>query len=162
MKVLEQLKAEFELEFAGTKKLVEALKNIDWNYKPHEKSMSVKALINHVVDLTAWPTVVLEKEELDLVIVRPSKIDNTDAILEKLENIKMEVIKAFDTVKEENLNTIFKLKMGDFIIMEAPKYNVLRSMINNHIYHHRGQLSVYLRLNNLPVPGLYGPSADEQ
>lgn len=162
MNILKQLKSEFEIEFASTKKLVEALKEIDWSYKPHEKSMSVKALINHIVDLTAWPAVALEKEVLDLATVESSKVDNVEAMLEKLEKAKQEVLKAFEAAKEEDLETVFTLKIGDYIIMEAPKYNVLRSMINNHIYHHRGQLSVYLRLKDLPVPGLYGPSADEQ
>lgn len=163
MNNLDQLKQEFLRELQGTKKLLEALPADQMGYKPHEKSMSILAMATHIVDLTGWPAHVLKGDSLDLAgSYKSPKYESKEDLLKGLEELSAQVEKAINEANDDELSKNFVLKSGDYVIMESPKSDVIRFIVNNHIYHHRGQLTVYLRLLDLPVPGLYGPSADDK
>lgn len=161
LNTLQQLTEEFLRELENTKKLLNALPADQFDYKPHEKSMSLGALAAHVVELTDWPTHILKEDFFDFETYQSPKYNDKEEMLDSFKKMFLAVEEAFQQADTEELFKEFELKSGDFVIMKDSKFNIIRHIVNNHIYHHRGQLTVYLRLLDQPVPGLYGPSADE-
>ncbi len=163
MGLKEDLILEIERETAGTARLLSHIKDEHLNYKPHDKSMSLGQLAGHVVELHNWVNKGLPGSELDLatnyVPLVPSTVEELSITLEagKTQNIDFVI-----NTTEDELNSLWKLKFGDHIIATLPKSAAFRYIIYNHLIHHRGQLTVYLRLLDIPIPGLYGPSADDQ
>lgn len=154
---------ELENEAQATKKVLGVLTNNHLDWKPHEKSMSLKALATHTVEMHNWLAEVLEKSEFDFQVdYTPEEAstvaDIQELLIKGLERNK----KALEGFVEEGWQEIWTLKNGGHIIRQMTKEEAVRYVVNNHVYHHRGQLTVYLRLLNLPVPGLYGPSADDK
>ncbi|HLQ99608.1 MAG TPA: DinB family protein [Sphingobacterium sp.] len=161
--VKEDLLLELENETQSTLQVLESLKEEYLDWKPHEKSMSVKALATHIVDLHNWFSLVLETGELDFQSnYQPTKADTVAELIKYLNEGLGKNKRALSAIKEDDFLTPWTLKVGDQILRQMPKKDILRYVVNNHIYHHRGQLTVYLRLLNLAVPGIYGPSADEK
>lgn len=161
LNTLQQLTEEFLRELESTQRLINALPADQLDFKPHEKSMSLGALAAHVVELTGWPAFVLKEDVLDFQTYQAHKHEDKDEMLQSFKQLYLAAEEALQQADLEELTKEFELKSGDFSIMKDSKLNMIRYIINNHIYHHRGQLTVYLRLLNQPVPGLYGPSADE-
>jgi uncharacterized damage-inducible protein DinB len=155
--------AELEHEAAGTRRVINNLpeENLDW--RPHEKSYTIGYLAQHVTQLPVWVVMTIKHPELDLSKGFDRKKAQTKAdILALFEEHLATAKEALQNVSDEEMEEKWTLRNGDHVIFTLPKKIVLRYMVLNHIVHHRGQLTVYLRLLNIPVPGLYGPSADEK
>lgn len=158
-----ELIAEIKHEAAATRKVLERvpMENPDW--VPHEKSMKISRLANHVADLFSWITIPLTSDELDFSIPRPPLyVATTEELLVKFDKFVAEALAAVEEHLEAEQNNMWTLRNGEHIIFSMPKATTIRTMAMNHLIHHRGQLTVYLRLNDVAVPGLYGPSADER
>ena len=163
MTINESLIAEIKHEAANTRKMLELIPAEHFDYKPHEKSMSLKALSTHIADLFGWPAVVLLNDKLDFQsgILKNAEINSTQDLLNHLDEEVNASIAALTNAEASSFGQNWILCSGDYVIVDMPRAAVIRSVCLSHIYHHRGQLSVYLRLLNVPVPGMYGPSADE-
>lgn len=164
MNISELLAQELQIEGANTIKLLARVDFSKADWKPHTKSMNFKDLAIHTAELLNWAARVIDKDTLDFAIdniVRPevSSVEELVALCEK--NIA-ESQAAFANWNESDYETIWTLRHGEHIIMQMPKAMAIRYICQNHIIHHRAQLSVYLRMLDIPVPGLYGPSADER
>lgn len=156
--------AELKQEAAKTKKMIERVPVDKADWKPHDKSMTLGRLTLHVIDMTDWITYTIMSDELNLAGNFPNDPMPSDGagLVKRLDKLEAKAIEALENASDEELNKPWTLRHGDHIIFTLPKKVVLRDMCFNHIIHHRGQLSVYLRLLNIPIPGMYGPSADEQ
>lgn len=163
MSIQKALSIEIEREKENTLRMLKVLPNEQFGWKPHEKSMSLGELANHIVELHNWIALVCNKEALDFrVDYIPSTLATKEELIAVLEKGFEENTKVIENLTDENYFSNWTLKAGDHVIAEMPKAGAIRFIVSNHLIHHRGQLSVYLRLLNVPVPGLYGPSADEQ
>jgi uncharacterized damage-inducible protein DinB len=162
MKLTEMILAELQQEAATTRKMLERVPQDSFGWKPHEKSMALGQLAAHVANLFGtWLQSSLTKDEFDLADSKPSKEETVPAILEAFDRHISEAVEILKTQSDEGLFNIWRLKRGGQVLFEMPRWVVVRSMVINHIIHHRGQLSVYLRLQNVPLPPVYGPTADE-
>ena len=166
MTIAEVFLAEFGPEMANTRKMLERVPDETLDFKPHEKSMSMGRLAGHVAEMAGWGTVTVQLDELD---IRPPGgptpevyvARNRDATLEHFDRMVAEAKEAIAGTSDEAMHQPWTLLMGGNVIFSMPRIATLKTMVLNHIIHHRAQLSVYLRLNDVPIPGMYGPSADE-
>ncbi len=158
------LTRELQHEAAVTRKCLERIPAEKFDYKPHEKSMTMGRLAVHVAEMTGWVIETVNKTELDFATMdyKPFEPQTTEELVEYLDKIIVEAVEALKTASDEAMIENWTLRNGEEIYFTMPRIGVLRGMVFNHIVHHRGQLSVYMRLNDIPVPALYGPSADEQ
>ncbi len=154
---------ELSHEAATTKKILERIPAEKFDYKPHEKSMSMVVLAVHVAEMVSWATMTCKTSELDFATMdyKPAEPKTTAELVELHEKNLVEAVEALKNTSDEAMMEIWTMRNGESVFMSMPKIQVLRGMVFNHIWHHRGQLSVYLRLNDIPVPSIYGPSADE-
>ncbi len=160
------LLSEFDMETANTRKTLERIPADKFDYKPHEKSMSMINLATHIANMLGWGTTTLTQDEFDMNPpgTEPYKeipAESVAALLEKFDTNAAAMRAALTTVSDEAMMKGWSLLTGGHVIFTQPRAGVLRGMIFNHLVHHRAQLSVYLRMNDVPVPALYGPSADE-
>lgn len=164
MKILEALIAEIDQEAQSTKKILERVPADKFDWQPHEKSMDLKRLATHVAHLSFWPELVVKTDELDFADnnMENPKIESTKDLIDLWKKGTEASKAALKSMGESDLKKTWTLREGETVYLEAPKYNVIRQMSMNHLYHHRAQLGVYLRLLDIPIPGMYGPSADEQ
>lgn len=157
------LSIELEREKDGTLRMLKALPNEHFGWKPHEKSMTLGELANHIVELHNWVAFVFNKEVFDFQTdYIPSNYATKEELIEVLEKGFVESSEVIKNISDDNYSSQWTLKSGEYVIAEMPKSEANRFIITNHLIHHRGQLSVYLRLLDVPLPGLYGPSADEK
>lgn len=163
MNVNEPLLSELKHEAASTRKMLERVPAESFSWKPHEKSMTLMQLAAHVARLTNWLTITINADEFDITTPdnKPKVFSDTAGLLQAFEDNLAEGAAALQSASNESLREKWRLRNGEHIIFEMPRIAVVRHLVFNHIVHHRGQLSVYLRLLNVPVPGMYGPSADE-
>jgi uncharacterized damage-inducible protein DinB len=159
----EALHGEMEYEAATTRKILERIPADKFDYKPHEKSMGMGQLASHIAEMISWTGPTLNQPELDFskFDYKPFVPESTEGLLEFFDK---NVAEALDVLKNTSDETFFEpwtMRNGEQVYFTMPKAVTMRSFVMNHIVHHRGQLSVYLRLNDIPVPALYGPSADE-
>lgn len=152
---------ELEQEASGTRKMLEAIPEDKLAYQPHPKSMTLGRLASHVAELYHWIAVTMQTPELNLAGMQPVLQDSKDQILEKFEQNLADARAALEATDDAHLMQSWTLRMGDHVIFTMPRMVVLRNVMFNHIVHHRAQLQVYLRMLDVPVPGLYGPSADD-
>ena len=163
MPPVDDLLAEFDHEMATTRKLLERVPEDRLSWKPHAKSYSLGQLAQHVANLPFWGQLTLEQSELDLESTPPmAELGDRAAILKLFEDRVAGTRKALLGKTDAELMAPWSLKQGDHTMFTMPKATVWRSFVMNHIVHHRGQLSVYLRQQDVPLPSFYGPSADEQ
>lgn len=155
---------ELKHEGTNTRKLLERVPSGSMDWAPHERSMKLGRLAKHIAELNLWVERILNSDEFDFATASFNNLmpENTEAILKIFDEKLAEAAAALETATEERLNEKWIVKRGGHVMFELPRKIALRSFAYNHIYHHRGQLTVYLRLLNVPVPGLYGPSADER
>jgi len=153
--------AEFDLEMATTRRVLERVPSDKGQWKPHEKSFALGHLAQLVAWMPGWLTNALTQTELDLAGAGGYSFEKTDTLLEVFDRNVAQARAAMSTATEEQLQVPWTLKNGDMVLWNAPRSVVLRQNIN-HLVHHRGQLTVYLRLLDIPVPSIYGPSADER
>lgn len=164
MTLTKALISEIEHEAANTKKMLERVPADKFDWQPHPKSMTLKQLATHIANLSRRTSQIITTKNLDLAdssIKRP-EINNTQDLLKELEEGTKQSIDALKSVTDEDLNENWIMRRGDHIIINMTKAAAIRNMGLNHLYHHRAQLGVYLRLLDVPVPGMYGPSSDDR
>lgn len=163
MSIQQALAIEIQREKENTLRILNVLPNEHFNYKPHEKSMSLGELANHVVELHNWIHMVFTTDVFNFHTdyTRPNW-ENKEALIEALESGTAQNLATVQQLTDDVYFSNWALKAGDHVIMEAPKAGAFRFVVANHLIHHRGQLTVYLRMLDVPLPGIYGPSADEQ
>lgn len=154
---------ELTQEAQTTRKILERIPAEKFDYKPHEKSMTMTRLATHVAEMVDWITETCTKDELDFATMdyKPFEPKTTEELVEYHDKCVAQATEALKNTSDEDMQRPWTLKNGETTYFTMPKVVTLRSMCFNHIWHHRGQLSVYLRLNDIPVPSIYGPSADE-
>ena len=164
MPMREMILPEFDQEMAGTRKMLERVPEKIPDYKPHEKSMALNQLAGHVAELPGWAKETMTQEVLvlDPATYQPFLPKTRQELLAKFDQNVSAGRKALESITDENLGVMWSLKTKDgHTIFTMPRAAVLRGMVLSHMIHHRAQLGVYLRLNNIEIPGVYGPSADE-
>jgi uncharacterized damage-inducible protein DinB len=156
------LLAEYDHEVATTRKLIERMPADRLAWKPHEKSMSLGGLALHIANLPTWATTILEHGSFDLATAPPNLLEpsSPEDILSHFERSTAAARKALDKTDAEFVAP-WTLRRAGQEMFTLPRIAAFRSFVLSHLIHHRGQLSVYLRLNDIPVPAIYGPSADE-
>ena len=158
---------EFDMEMDNTRRTLERVPDDKFSWKPHEKSGTLGWMAGHVATIPQWAKITMEQDSLDLAPAgRPNfvapKPANRKEVLEIFDKNRAEARAALAAANDATYAKPWALLMGGRELFREPRSAVLRRMVFNHIIHHRGQLTVYLRLLNVPVPALYGPSADEQ
>jgi uncharacterized damage-inducible protein DinB len=162
MAIREMLLPEFDEEMRNTRKILERVPDDKLGYKPHEKSMALGRLAAHVAELPGWAKHTIEMEGLDLPpSFQPYTAKSREEVLATFDKNVAEARELIVRVTDEELQKTWTLKFGGNTIFSMPRSMVLRSTVMNHLIHHRAQLGVYLRLNEVEIPGMYGPSADE-
>jgi uncharacterized damage-inducible protein DinB len=163
MTISETLLLDFDSEIANTRRTLERIPENDPQWKPHEKSMPIGRLAMHVALLPQFGTRILTTPELDMDKEKfPSFVfESTPHLVSELERTTSEARSCLAASSDDELRQNWKLSFKGKVLVEAPRMVLYRTMFFNHLVHHRAQLGVYLRLLNIPVPGLYGPSADE-
>ena len=162
MDIINLLQKELEKEAATTRKMLERVPADQFNWQPHGKSMTLQRLATHVAELPGWITMTLNTDELDFANnpYQPVVVNNTEELVNYFEESLANGRKSLSTASEEELLPNWTLRNGDQVYSVSSKYDVIRMSLCQ-IVHHRAQLGVYLRLLNVPIPGSYGPSADE-
>ena len=160
MKMTETLLAQLEREIDATRKAVERVPEGKDDWKPHPKSMQMGYLANLVATMFGWIAMMIEKDHLDLAAGgRPSASTGADR-LALFDKSVADARRALSGTSDEHLMQPWQLRMGDKVLDEKPRHIMIADTFS-HLAHHRGQLTVYLRLNDQPVPSIYGPTADE-
>lgn len=163
MSIKKALLIELEREKENTKRVISRLPDHQFGYKPHEKSMTLGALANHIVELHNWVDFVINKDVFDFHIdYKPSALTTTEELLKVLDEGFEKNKAVIEEMDEQVVFENWSLHAGDHVIASMPKTAALRFIVTNHLIHHRGQLTVYMRLLDIPVPGIYGPSADDR
>lgn len=161
MSISEMLLPEFDEEMKNTRKLLECVPDGNFDYKPHEKSMQLGRLATHVAELPSWATTTLTTEVLSLDEFKPTIFTTKDELLAAFDKNVAAAREKIAAASDADWQIIWSMKFKGNTIMSMPRIAVMRSVVMNHLIHHRAQLGVYLRLNELAIPGMYGPSADE-
>ena len=164
MQLNQALIAELKMEAANTRKMLESVPLDKGGYKPHEKSMALSRLATHIAELPGWIAMTLTTDELDFAKMdyKPVDATTTEELVAKLDENVNKAIATLEAATNEDFGKMWTLRHGEKIHFAMPKAVVIRSMALSHLYHHRGQLSVYLRMVDSYVPGMYGPSKDDQ
>ncbi len=155
--------AEMEHEAAVTRTCLERISADKFDWKPHEKSMTFGRLASHIAEMFAWTPSTMEHAELDFskMDYKPFEPSTTEELVEYLDKNVAEAVASLRSSADERFMENWTMRNGEQVYFTMPKVAVMRSFVMNHIVHHRGQLSVYLRLNDISGPSIYGPSADE-
>jgi uncharacterized damage-inducible protein DinB len=165
MRLSQSMLPEFDHEMANTRKTLERVPDEKFGWKPHEKSFPMGSLATHLANLPTWTNVTIDVEEFDMspggVPLKSPECQSTTEVLETFDKNVAAARAAITSVSDETLFGPWTLLADGKKVLSLPRVAVLRSFVMNHIIHHRAQLGVYLRLNDIPVPSIYGPSADE-
>ena len=158
------LAAELQREAISTRKMLERVPAEAFDWTPHEKSTGLGQLAQHLVKLLAFVKPTLTTDEYDLASgeFQSPVLTNAEELVAGFDKNLSEAIDFLSRVTDEELMKTWRLRAGDKTIFEMPRAAVIRTLVLSHLIHHRGQFSVYLRLKDIPVPSIYGPSADEQ
>ena len=164
MSVKTALLAELKHEAVNTRKMIERVPTEKLEWRPHAKSMTIGRLATHIAELPAWFERILNTDEFDFAkaVFRRDTKENTEMILRLFDERLGEAVSILEHADDETLNGQWNARRNEQLILQLPKKVALRNFAYNHVYHHRGQLSVYLRLLDIGVPGMYGPSVDEK
>jgi uncharacterized damage-inducible protein DinB len=162
MSQIKQFEKEFEREVITTRKMLSIIPNDKYDWKPHPKSMSVRQLATHIAELPLWIGMALNTSELDFGVdeYKQKEFNDTKSLVDYFETNIVEGRNALAEGKEDTLDQLWTLRNGEEIYSKEPKADVIR-MTFNQVTHHRAQLGVFLRLLEVPIPGSYGPSADD-
>lgn len=166
MTIGQSMLPEFDQEMQNTRKTLERAPDDRWNWKPHDKSGTLGWLAGHIATLPGWIAVTIQTEELDFAPVngpayQPPKTDNRAELLAVFDKESAGARAALAAVSDQEMMKGWKLLAAGKEIFTMPRIACIRGFAMNHLIHHRAQLGVYYRLLGIPVPGLYGPSADE-
>jgi uncharacterized damage-inducible protein DinB len=164
MTLAQSFLAELKHESTATKKMFERLPFDKSEYKPHEKSMALLRLATHIAEMPLWLAMTITTDGMDITTTdyKPYVPKNNEDLLNFFDENLKKVEDILNNCSDEEMLKSWTMKSGDNVIFSMPKVSVIRGMIMNHSAHHRGQLSVYFRLLDIPVPGTYGPTADEK
>jgi uncharacterized damage-inducible protein DinB len=163
MNLIDPILAELAHEGATTRRLLERLPQDRLGWQPHQKSMTLGRLATHIAEIPGWVGSIVEKDEFDIGAsgyVPPT----LGSVAEIIALFDKSVAAATETLKRQGNDRLlakWQLKKNGKLVVEMPRLGMIRSFLMNHLIHHRGQLSVYLRLQNVPLPSIYGPTADE-
>ncbi|MGA7525026.1 MAG: DinB family protein [Acidobacteriaceae bacterium] len=162
MTIAELLQQEFAEESSGSRRILERVPEASFSWKPHEKSMTLGRLASHVADLpNRCVTIVTTDTFVRNPGTAPFLAASADELLSHFDEAAAAARVALESLREDQLSAVWTLKFGERTIAALPRALALRRVFMNHLIHHRGQLGVYLRLLDAPVPGMYGPSADD-
>lgn len=166
MSYAESILSEFDHEMANTRKVLERIPDDKLDWRAHPKSNTIGWNANHIADLPGWSTSIVTQSEYNFAppggeMYKTPSFKTTKEIVEAFDRNVAKARAALASIKDESVNDPWTLRGGERVIFTMPRSAVIRSFLMNHIIHHRAILSVYLRLNDVPVPGLYGPSGDE-
>lgn len=161
----ELLLEDFDIEMASTRRMLERIPEENPDWKPHEKSFAMGKLAMHVATLPVFATYIMEDEGMDLASpTRPRQdmsFKSREQMLSTFDSLVVKARAAVSGASDEHLAQKWPFKFGERVISNETRSLTYRHMFFNHLVHHRAQLAVYLRLNEIPVPGMFGPSADE-
>jgi uncharacterized damage-inducible protein DinB len=166
MSIAQVMLPEYDNEMASTRKSIERVPEDKLSYKPHEKSMPMGLLMSHLVEMVGWTAPTIAEDEFDMhppggEPYKTHEYSNIKEALAAFDRNVEEGRKALAAANDETLMKSWFFKNQGVTLMEMPKIACIRGFVMNHTIHHRAQLGVYLRLNGIPVPSIYGPSADE-
>src|SRR6187401_180391 len=155
--------AELDNEAKVTRQCLERVPGDKFDWKPHEKSMTFGRLASHIAEMFGWTKETLANDVLDFATMdyKPFEPSSTEELLAFFDERIADAKSTLGSTSDEQFMTDWTMRNGEQVYFTMPKVAVMRSFVMNHIVHHRGQLSVYLRLNDIAVPAIYGPSADE-
>ena len=163
--IQQNILAELDHELATTRRVLERVPEDKFGYQPHPKSMKLGTLASHIVNLLKFKQLFVQAEYRDFLDQHapkpPPSPTTTAELLARFDQFSADLRQALGESSDEKLTDTFQLRRGEQVLMDRPKGAALRIMGLNHSIHHRGQLTVYLRLLDIPVPGIYGQSADE-
>ncbi len=166
MAIRDALLPEYDHEMGTTRRLLERTPEAELAWKPHEKSMSLGQLAGHIANIPHWCDAILRHSVFDIATAgedtRPKLPVSVAALLAEFDQKVAAARAGLSTVGDSEMLAPWTFKQGDREIFTMPRVAAIRSFILNHLIHHRGQFSVYLRLKNVPLPAIYGPTADEQ
>jgi uncharacterized damage-inducible protein DinB len=168
MSVSGELLPEFDAEMASTRRTLERIPEDKLAWKPHEKSMLLGRLAGHIAELPGMGVIVLKEDALDFanrpagaLALKPTVAESQKHVLELFDKNVAAVRAGIAAASDEHWAKKWKLSIGEKTLYDGTRMGAMRRMVVNHVIHHRAQLGVYLRLNGVPVPSVYGPSADE-
>jgi uncharacterized damage-inducible protein DinB len=166
MAIADMLVPEFDHEMGTTRRVLDRVPDADFGWKPHEKSMTLGELAGHLANIPFWCGATLRAESVDLTEVGdgtvPKPSASRAAMLKEFDERVRDARALLVTATDPELLAPWTLKKAGQVVFTMPRISALRSFVMNHLIHHRGQLTVYLRLRNVAVPPIYGPTADEQ
>ncbi len=157
------LAMEMEQEASIARRILERLPEDKFEWQPHEKSMTLGRLSAHVAETFEWTGPTIQQDVLDFAKMdfKPESATTTAGLLEKFDTAVKTALEILNGVTDEDIMKPWTMRDGEKVYMTMPKVAVIRGFVLNHMIHHRGQLSVFIRLLDIPVPSIYGPSADE-
>ena len=163
----EVLLPEFDAEIASTRKVLAAVPEEKFSWRPHAKSFTMRDLAGHVAELPSWTSDVLRRERFDVTSANPPenasfKPGGTQQMLERFEEWAARARTDLAAATDDAMQQEWVMTWDGYEIIRSSRYQAIRKWSLNHLVHHRAQLGVYLRLNDVKLPGVYGPSADEQ
>jgi len=166
MKISDSLLPEFDQEMTGTRKTLERVPDDKLGWTPHPKSFAMGALAAHIVNMLGWTVDTIAKDSFDISPpgappYKEEPVASNKELLERFDKNAAAARAAIAGASDETLLKLWSLLAGGKTLFTMPRIACIRSFVMNHTIHHRAQLTVYLRLNDIPVPSLYGPSADE-
>ncbi len=163
MGIGEHMADELRLEAKTTRKVLERLPDDKFDWKPHEKSMKLGALASHIVNNLGWTSTILGSDELDIATAdfTPEEFHTSSEAVAGFDRALEKAAVEMASATDEDLFRLWTFRAGDKVYFSEKKIGVLRGFVMSHGIHHRAQLAMYLRLNDVPVPQIYGPSADE-
>lgn len=167
MSIGKRMLPEFEIEMAVTRTMLERVPEDKLDWAPHPKSMTMGRLASHLAEMPSWSPAFIEADEWDMAPTDGGaeySPPNLGTVAEMLDVFDQGVVKAKEllaNVSDEAMLSSWSFKRAGEILSSAPKISVIRRMLMNHLIHHRAQLGIYLRLNDVPVPQTFGPTADE-
>jgi uncharacterized damage-inducible protein DinB len=165
MAIMDALLPEYDHEMATTRRLLDRVPEAEFAWKPHDKSMSLGQLAGHLANIPTWCSWVLDAAEFDLATApdrRPRQPASRAALLQEFDAKVAAARTSLLPRTDAEFLTPWTLRHGSHEIFTLPRISAIRSFVMNHSIHHRGQLSVYLRLKDVPLPSMYGPTADER
>lgn len=163
MPVRDSLLPEFDQEMAATRQVLERLPEAAFTWRPHPKSYDLGGLATHLAQIPHWGSSILKRDTHDLAETgtRATALTTVAAVLERFDSHVKEVRAALVEMADGQLLATWSLRRGSHLVLSMPRIAALRAFVVHHSIHHRGQLTVYLRLQDVPIPPLYGPTADE-
>lgn len=166
MRISETLLPEFDHEMANTRRTLERVPEDKFDWTPHQKSTTMGGLATHLANIPTWTVHALEKDSIDIAPVgeaplRAEPAKTTEEVLERFDKAVAAARDVIESASDEQIMQPWSLLSGGKTVMTLPRVAVIRGFVMNHNIHHRAQLGVYLRLNDIAVPSIYGPSADE-